>query len=563
MKTIRSILIILILGILAAPLTASAGRTWVFFKDKGYQTQRDLQQALKTEELRLLPSTRSRLQKVRPAGGLLCEQDLPVFPFYLDAIEKAVQQKPHAVSRTLNAATFLLDSKQMEMVANFPFVSAIQPVRQFKSDPEPLSPQKSNNRTVQDSLFYGDSYLQNQIGNFVAAHDHGYTGQGIFVGMLDAGWDTLQHPCFDSLEIIATWDFVNGDSSVANDPGQLGIGSHGTATLSCMAGLDPGNLVGTAYGISVALAKTENTQSELPVEEDNWIAGIEWLDSLGCVLVTSSVSYYNFDDGSSYSYSDLDGNTAPITIAADYEVQRGIVVVNSMGNRGNYTYPNNKMKVPADGDSVLSVGAVQGDSSRASFSSLGPTYDQRTKPDLVALGSSVKVAVRAPYPYEYSSGTSFSTPITAGACALLLQAVPGLTPMQVQSYLKNSATQAENPDTLLGWGVYDVWRAIQTALSAVPGGEIKPLPANFVILSAHPNPFNSTLNVYLTLPAPGEFTLGVFDLQGRRITSLTSKSHNPGLRTFIWDAKAQSSGIYLIRAGTVWGEKTCKVVLLK
>ena len=487
-KRFKVYVIALLLAAVTSGLSEAQARTWVYFRDKGCRSGAELEEAIRVEEVKLLPRTRARLSKVREVGELINERDLPVYQHYLQQIENLTGLKPHAVVRSVNAASYALSRYQIERIERLPFVLSTEPIKRFKlvkEAPTGEPPPKQNFRTIQDSLLYGNSYIQNALENFPIAHEHGYTGDGVLVGALDAGWNNLDHVCFDSLDIIATWDFVNGDSSVADDPGQMGSGSHGTKTLSCLAAYDPGEMIGTAYGVAVALAKTENTQGELQIEEDNWAAGIEWLDSLGCEIVTSSVSYLEFlgpDTALSYSWEDLDGNTAISTIAADNAVARGVIVLNSDGNNGSASYPENKMNVPADGDSVLTLGSVRSDSMRASFSSYGPTYDGRIKPDLVALGATVRVAsTTTDTLYTSSNGSSFSTPITAGACALLLQADPALTPMQVHAFLKASADQGGNPDTLRGWGIYDVWAAIQSVLAPVTEPGTAWQPADFKV----------------------------------------------------------------------------------
>jgi subtilisin family serine protease len=561
--TLRRFITICLL--LCGCLTARAdhpARHWVYFADRGYHSETDLNEAIDQETILLLPTTRTRLLKVRPADALLTENDLPVCPAYLDDIERLTGLRPHAVCRAINAASYPLDEGQIAKIKALPFVRDVRPVRAYRSTPElpdPGTPFKQNYRTPQDSADYGLSYMQNALENFPPAHDAGYTGEGVLVGMLDSGWNNLGHVCFDSLEIVATWDFVNGDSSVANDPGQMGDGSHGTMTLSCIAGYEPGNLIGTAYGVSVALAKTENTEYELPIEEDNWAAGIEWLDSLGCVVASSSLSYPSLHD-----WEELNGDSAVVTIAADNAVGRGVVVLNSAGNNGNYSYPQHKIGPPADGDSVLTIGMVQSDSVRYSSSSMGPTYDGRIKPDLMALGLAVRVAETTNLTgYLSGNGTSYSTPITAGACALLLEAVPSLTPMEVHALLKETATQASNPDTLYGWGIYNAWQAIQDALALPIEPQTTPAPQDYQLLSIHPNPFNPATRISFSLPAEGWITLEAYDLRGRRISRIMEGRYAPGRHETIWNARERTSGLYLIRLTTFQGISMQKALLLK
>ena len=162
---------------------------------------------------------------------------------------------------------------------------------------------------------------------------------------------------FSTMNIIAAYDFVNNDPNVGNE-GDMGEGSHGTATLSIIGGFKEGQLIGPAYGANFILAKTENTDSETPVEEDNWIAAVEWADSIGVDVTSTSLSYLDYDSPyTSYTWQDMDGNTALITIAADLAAGKGIVVVNSAGNSGLNT-SHNTLGAPADGDSVFTIGAV-------------------------------------------------------------------------------------------------------------------------------------------------------------------------------------------------------------
>ena len=182
-------------------------------------------------------------------------------------------------------------------------------------------------------------------------HELGFNGQGVIIGMLDTGFRTT-HECLAPLPVLARHDFVNDDDVVENEPGDPSDqDSHGTMTMSTIAGYAPGHHVGPAYGATLVLAKTEDVSQEVPAEEDNWVAGIEWLDTYGVDVVTSCLGYTDW-----YTFADLDGNTAACTIAADLAVGKGIVVCNSAGNeRGNSL---GHIITPADGDSVITVGAV-------------------------------------------------------------------------------------------------------------------------------------------------------------------------------------------------------------
>jgi subtilisin family serine protease len=286
--------------------------------------------------------------------------------------------------------------------------------------------------------------------------------------MFDSGFDNLAHEAFATTHILARHDFVNGDEDVG-DGFDRGEGSHGTGTLSVLGGFRPGELIGPAYAAEFLLAKTEDTDSETPVEEDNWAAAAEWAEALGADVVSSSLGYLSFDAPfASYSSADMNGSTAVTTQAADRLAARGVVVVTSAGNAG-YDPTHNTLGAPADGRLVLSVGAVGWMGERAAFSSVGPTADGRIKPDVAALGVFVTAASStSSTELTFVSGTSFSCPLAAGTIALVLQAHPEYTVDQVLAVLRSTARQSSAPDNLLGWGVIDALAAVfATAPSVV------------------------------------------------------------------------------------------------
>jgi subtilisin family serine protease len=294
-----------------------------------------------------------------------------------------------------------------------------------------------------------------------AAHDLGLHGEGVMVAVFDTGFDTLFHEAFAAMSIVDRHDFVNGDDDVANG-GDRGEGSHGTATLSVLGGYAPGHLIGPAFNATFLLAKTEDTSSETPVEEDNWAAAAEWAEARGADVISSSLGYLTYDPGfPSYTADDMNGQTAISTRAADLAGERGVVVVNSAGNAGPSTV-HNTLGAPADGRLVLTVGAVTSVGLRAPFSSVGPTADGRIKPDVAAQGVAVITAAPGtPSGYTSLNGTSFSCPLTAGVVALVLQARPSASVSEVEDVLRATASQAAQPDNLLGWGIVNAGRAVQ------------------------------------------------------------------------------------------------------
>ncbi len=429
---------------------------WIFFKDKGNNSEYNFQNI----ENKLNKQTLERRKKTLKNNPLINFYDLPVEKLYIKAITPYLSDLRHQ-SKWLNAISAEVKEEQIDKIASFLFVKSIDIVRKGKYymySSEEIKPDKNHILKKSQYLFnYGPSLNQYEQINVPLIHNMGYSGEGITICVLDAGFNNLEHEVFNRLDTIASFDFVNNDYNV-DDEGDMGTGFHGTKTLSTIAGFYEGQLIAPAFGASYLLAKTENTDSETQIEEDNWVAAMEWAEAFGADILSTSLGYKDFDDGSVYDASELDGNTAVITIASDIAASKGMLVVNSAGNEGSGITTIN---APADGDSVLSVGAVQTDGLRSSFSSVGPTGDGRIKPDVMAMGSNVHVADVSGNNYTYSSGTSFSCPITAGAAALLWEMFPFANNMELIDALKQTADNADNPNNEYGWGIIDLYAAYE------------------------------------------------------------------------------------------------------
>jgi subtilisin family serine protease len=363
-------------------------------------------------------------------------------------------------------------------------------------------------------------------------------------------------------------------SVVPNDPSP-GTGAHGVNTLSTIAGYRDGQLIGPAWGATIILARTENDSSETPVEEDNWAAAIEWADSIGVDVTTTSLGYNTYDPPyTSWTWQDMNGNTTVITRAADWAVSRGIVVCNSAGNSG-YNPSQNTLGAPADGDSVIAVGAVGPTGTISSFSSCGPTTSipPRIKPDVCAQGSSVRVASSTnPTGYGSSQGTSFSCPLTAGVAALIVKARPNATPVQIANAMRSTASRASTPDNQYGWGIVNALAAIN-ALPLTETPEQNTSPTDFKLEQNYPNPFNPTTYINYSLPEDAFVSVKVFDELGREVKTLISSHQTaPGHRV-VWDGRDASgspvaSGLYVYRlsatnaSGKVFTDSK-KMMLLK
>ncbi|MGA2625068.1 MAG: SdrD B-like domain-containing protein [Bacteroidota bacterium] len=432
----------------------------IYFADKGDRAK------VAAYDARQLVSERSlkRRLKTRPSESLVDAADFPLEQAYVRAVGQNVVMVRHQL-KWFNAVSAVATRRQMEVIRTMPFVKEIDLVGRWKRDAskENLSAAKgilgAPRTQGAASLDYGPSFTQlNQI-NVPAVHDLGFYGQGVVICMFDDGVRLQTHEAFGSMNIIAQHDFVDHKASVV--PYDPSAGWHGTSTLSAIGGYKPGQLIGPAFKADFILARTENDSSETPIEEDNWAKGIEWADSIGVDVTSTSLVYLTFNPPyTSWTWQNMDGNTTLITRAADRAVGLGIVVVNAAGNSG-YNASHNTLMAPADGDSVITAGAVDASGSRASFSSVGPTFDGRIKPDIMAMGVSDYLAsAGGNSSYGSGDGTSFSCPLSAGVAALVLCANPHLTPMQVREAMRQTASNAGSPNNLIGWGILNALAAV-------------------------------------------------------------------------------------------------------
>jgi len=430
---------------------------WIYFTDKGNTTD----QFYLNPETVVSRKSLDRRAKVLSSSQAINFQDLPVNNEYLMQLNQ-LGFKIRNKSKWFNAVSGFARSSELNQISSLPFVQKIDLVAGFSKRKDDIEFQqnepvlnKSNQPEGIHSLNYGNSFDQNTIIKIPQVHDLGFTGAGITICVMDAGFGNLTHEAFQNMNIIAKYDFVNGSTN-------MGSHSHGTAVLSILGGFKEGQLIGPAFGANFILARTEDAGSETPVEEDNWVAALEWADSIGVDITSTSLGYLEFDPPyTGYTWEDMDGNTAIITIAADLAVARGIFVVNSAGNEGFHS-TRNTLVAPADGDSVVAVGAVNSSGVRASFSSVGPTVDGRIKPDVMAMGSGVYYASLSGNNYWSGGGTSFSCPLVSGAAALILQANPNLTPIELRSILRSTASNSANPNREYGWGIINTLAALNS-----------------------------------------------------------------------------------------------------
>jgi len=453
-------------------------KCWIIFSDKGnFKPEENIKhnsEAYKKGYELLSERAIKRRLKVMNKEDLISFRDLPLENSY---IEKVSSQGINIIakSRWFNGVSAYLTISQIEKLSSQSYIRQIYAVKKlYKQNFDYISPVfikgfYGNDITADTSNVYnyGKSLPQMNLIDAVKVHNLGITGKGVLVASFDDGFEWRNHDAFSRLQVLDEFDFINGDKVVSREQSQKyedtqSQGGHGTATLSSLAGFSDGKLIGPAFNSEFILAKTEYVASETPMEEDFWLEAAEWAESLGADVITSSLVYKTFDEPyrhNSYKYTDFDGNTAIISVAGDIATNLGVVVCNAMGNYNQTNPPS--LGSAADGDSVISVGAVDMNGNITGFSSNGPASDGKIKPDVVSPGAMVYVAKMGDgNRYEFSNGTSFSTPITAGVCALILSAHPELTPMQVRDALRNTAGNTSKPDNVYGWGMINAYKAI-------------------------------------------------------------------------------------------------------
>ena len=467
----------------------------------------------------------------KPAAGRSGEGesiDAPLDPAYLERIHRrGIALREH--SRWLNAVSVEATDGQTRWLRAQPFVKEVKPVARLArpraglTEPGRAGSPKQYAGERQDD--YGPSFQQLSSIGVTVLHGRGYRGLGVRIGLLDSGFNFREHPAFADLRVVATRDFVNDDDIVWDETAQSQTGDetisdqngHGTRVLSLLAAQAPGFMIGAAPEADYILAKVEDIGEELPVEEDRWIAGVEWAVGQGARVINSSLGYTTWDDGSGYTYPDLDGRTAAASIVAGMAVEQGTVIVSAAGNEGNT--PWRYINVPADAEEVITVGSVGVFSLELDpSSSRGPTPDGRIKPDVVAPGAGVVVAT-ADGSYARPSGTSLATPLVAGTCALLLQIHPEWDPGEVAAALRLTARDLgeAGADTAYGWGLVDAVAAsgLEVDVPTVSAGRA-PFPNPLMLSSA-----GGTVCFPLELSRRDEVAVHIYELSGNKVAELS------------------------------------------
>ncbi|HPC35012.1 MAG TPA: S8 family serine peptidase [Candidatus Marinimicrobia bacterium] len=463
-------------------------------------------------------------------------------------------------SRILRAFSAEIDQNNFQALTSLPIVSRIESVASYVATMPDLL--KTSDSSLTKSAKAINAAYETQLVqlNIPAAQALGFTGKGVRIGFIDTGF-FKDHEVFREIissgRLIAEYDFINDDGNVSDeetsDTTRNGLQSeHGTAVWSLVGGYNPPVYLGAAYGAEFLLAKTERIDTEIHREEDDFLAAVEWCDYWGADIVSVSLGYRDgFADGYEYPYECLDGKTAITTKAVNWAFERGILFVCCAGNDAQ-NFADGGLLTPGDAFGALTVGAVDAQGKIASFSSHGPTYDGRIKPDLCAMGVATYCAGNSQGVYRTGSGTSLATPLIAGAAALLLESQPTLSPAEIITELKRYADRAQNPDQKYGWGIPDVYQSIVSYQpKSFPRTEL-----SFDEIWAYPNPTNSNINFYFiwhkATPATSSVLLQVFNLSGQVVFEKKLTGKFGGQKEVInWNLRNQSgnrvsSGIYFV-----------------
>jgi hypothetical protein len=517
---------------------------WVAFTDKN-----NSEFSFSTPEKYLSERAIERREKQNIAIDSL---DLPVNSNYISEVIKPGVEFVHA-SKWLNGITVKTEIDSFsDKVLQLPFVKEVQltkPKIQSKSAVDKFQEfEKTDNNPIY-TYFYGQSVFQTGLLNGQFLHNQSYLGQGMQIAVLDGGFlNTDKYAAFDSLwannQILGTKDFVDPNSDI------FSTHYHGMSVLSCMGGNIPGQLIGTAPKASFWLLRSEDTGSEYITEEDNWVAAAEFADSAGVDIINSSLGYTVYKDSSTnHTYADLDGKTTRVTRGANIAASRGMLVFSSAGNDGNKTWKY--ISAPADGEKVIAVGAVNKDSIAAPFSSQGPAFSGKTKPNVTAIGWNTYLQLSSGN-LGSSNGTSFSSPVMAGMAACLWQAFPYATASEVKFALEWSAHLFENPNSQFGYGIPDMEKASFSLMNLS-----SPIRKVFTKWTAYPNPLKETLMLRKSgNQAENEINIEIYSMDGKLLRKW-EKTDSPQIE--LSGLNTLPNGILLLKISSANSTETIKL----
>jgi serine protease AprX len=474
-------------------------------------------------------------------GIALTEEDLPVNATYVAQV-KATGAKTFFTSKWWNGVLVQTDASTTTTIAALPFVKKVERVA---NGAKLLNGRIAKNEETEVTTAQSTDFQLAQLGIDQMQREN-YLGQTIDIAQFDSGWKGVDLTApfahlYTSGRLKEVKNFVRNSLDVYTDD------THGTSVLSIMAAYMPGSYTGGSYQANFYLYETEDKLEEYRVEEYNWAFAAERADSIGVDVINSSLGYNQFDDPSmDYSKANLDGKTSVISITAKKAISKGMVVVTSAGNEGAKMWQT--ITMPADVDGILAVGAITSDGFKSSFSSIGPTSDGRIKPEVVALGSGT-ATINGSGAQTTTNGTSFASPLVASLVAGLIQAFPDGSPQQIYQAILYSASQSNNPDNQLGYGIPNFNRA----KSYLTYGKLEK------DITVYPNPVKTKLQVVIKEPLGQTVTLSVYDYFGRNLITYVGSidwSANP----IQVDVSSLPTGLYILEVTSGGVSEVMKII---
>lgn len=512
---------------------------WVYFNDKPNS------QTFLNNPLTML--TQRALDRRTNQGIALNVNDTPIHQPYIDQIIAANGIEVKAKSKWLNCLHIRGSIANIQALTSLPFVNHVH----FANETLNLKTTNASqinpiHKTLDTQIVfpYGNSANQIQMLNGHLLHQQNFTGSGKIIAVLDSGFinvNTAQpfQRLFTNNLILGGYNFVNKTTNVYD------LHNHGTLVLSCMGGYKINELVGTAPDAQYYLFVTEDVASENPVEESNWVEAAEEADRLGVDIISSSLGYFAYDNPAySHTYSDMTGNSTFASQGVNIAFSKGIIVVVSAGNSGATAEPH--IGVPAEATFALAVGAVTPTETYASFSSIGPSFDGRIKPDVMAQGQNA-VLSNTDGAIVTASGTSFSGPIMAGMIASFWQAYPTLTNQEVVNIVKQSSSRFTNPDAQFGYGIPD----FQLALNTADASDNAIVNESFIV---YPNP----LMDYIKIKFPTDLSKAHLTLYNNLGQMVFEKKEVQSAERI--SLEQLNSGIYFFKITSAKGNQAGKIV---
>ena len=490
--------------------------------------------------------TQKAIDRKNAHGVAIDERDIPVNESYITQIKNIIGITVLAKSKWFNALHVRGTQTAIEGLLSLDFVTAIDFANKSLNSKTIKVKQKQSHQSKLENVFttfdYGDASNQIEMFNGNKLHIADYTGTGMTIAVLDSGFPNVHtmtsfQRLRDAGNLLGSYDFVNRSDNVFTGT----TSSHGTWVLSDMAGYIENEFVGTAPDAAYYLFITEDAPNENPVEESYWVEAAERADSLGVDIINTSLGYKTYDKTSySYSSADMDGNTAYITKGANIAFEKGLLLVTSAGNSGNFG-----VGAPADSPNVLSIGAVNASGNYVSFSSVGSAIQPTQKPDVVAQGSN-SIVIGPDDVIRALNGTSFSSPIIAGGIACLWQALPNKTNAEIMQLVRESASQYISPDYFLGYGIPNLELALNYSLSikidTVKELRIYPVLVKDVLY------IDGLLN-------ENKVFLKIYNVLGEYINTYVVS----GVNNYV-NLNTLSKGIYIVKLEKTSGSKTFKFI---